>query len=453
MSLRLVQYSDVENCCDYPRRIGRLARTIDERRDGRTIVVGTGDNTAPGVLPLVTDGRQALEFFDAVDPDVETFGNHDFDFGPEAAREIVRESPQTWLSANVRRNGGPFGAKEGVRPWAVLERGGTRVGFTGVTTPRTASLNPMAIDVDFRDPIPAVRTAIEALRDEGVEHVVVCSHLGSDDDDLARAVDADVVLGGHVPSARIDRVDGTLLTRPGDGGRAIVEVALGDEPTAELRSVREHRPADDVVDAFEELRARTGLDDVVARVDEPLERTEATLFGGESRIGNFVADAYRWKTGADVALQNSGGVRSGEPLAGEVTTADLVGLIPFDEPIAVAEVSGDRLARIVGEAVGVDLGFAEPEWWHAHVSGTVLEWDRRTQEVAVRSVGGEAFDPDATYTLATSDYLFHTDDEFPSLRAEDRRDRTEDAQYEVLVKYARERGVDAPVDGRIKIEN
>jgi 2',3'-cyclic-nucleotide 2'-phosphodiesterase (5'-nucleotidase family) len=64
-------------------------------------VAGTGDDTSPGVLALATEGRQSLSFFEAVEPDVETFGNHDFDYGPDATRAIVSASPQTWVSANV----------------------------------------------------------------------------------------------------------------------------------------------------------------------------------------------------------------------------------------------------------------------------------------------------------------------------------------------------------------
>lgn len=68
MSLRVVHYSGVENAYDEPERVGRLAGTIDALRDDRSVVVGTGDNTAPGVLALRTDGRQALDFFRDVDP-------------------------------------------------------------------------------------------------------------------------------------------------------------------------------------------------------------------------------------------------------------------------------------------------------------------------------------------------------------------------------------------------
>lgn len=57
MALRLLHYSDIETAYDAPERIDRLARLISERRDDTTLVIGTGDNLAPGVLSLVTNGR------------------------------------------------------------------------------------------------------------------------------------------------------------------------------------------------------------------------------------------------------------------------------------------------------------------------------------------------------------------------------------------------------------
>ncbi|WP_327052337.1 bifunctional metallophosphatase/5'-nucleotidase [Halomicrococcus gelatinilyticus] len=446
MSLRILHYSDVENAYDDPDRIGRLAGALDGLDGEDALVVGTGDNTSPGVLALATEGRQALDFFDAVDPDVATFGNHDFDHGPAPTRAIVADSPQTWVTANVRADGERFAAAE-TRRTAVVRADGTSVGFTGVTTPRTTSLTPEATGLTFADPVTAATDAVADLRERGVDHVVVLSHLGRGDDDLARAVDADVVLGGHVPTGRIDRVDGTLVTRPGDGGEAVVEVDLGVGTATRHETAT--APRDDAVArALDERMAAAGLDEVVARVDDPLVRTEATLFGGESRVGNFVADAYRWATGADVALQNSGGIRSGDPVEGTVTVADLVSLLPFEEPVAVAELSGTELRRAFEQAVDPSLGFAEEGWFHAHVSGAELAWNPETGDVDTLRVDGDPLDPAATYTLATSDYVLHTDDEFPAIE-ESQRVSTGRVQYETLVEYARETGIDPSVEDRI----
>ncbi|MFB6117816.1 bifunctional metallophosphatase/5'-nucleotidase [Halosegnis sp.] len=448
MTLRLLHYSDVENAYDAPDRIGRLAGTVRARRDADTLVFGTGDNTSPGVLPLVTRGEQALDFFAAVEPDADTFGNHDFDYGPDRALELVDRAPQPWLCANVRRDGAPFGRDHDVHPWRVFEAGGARVGVFGVVTPKTASINPATGDVSFSDPIVAAEAAVEALREQDVDYIVCLSHLGRGDEQLATAVDVDVVLGGHNHAETVERLGDTLLTRPGANGEILFEIDL---PAREVtRHIVVEGPLNESIrDAMADRMAAAGVDDRVATVEEPIERTEAACFGGESRVGNFVADAYRWYADADVGLQNAGGIRSGPPLTDEVTVGDLISLVPFEEPLAVAEVSGATLRRAFAQGEGSRLGFGEPDWWHAHVSGATLVYDRAAGDLREATVGGEPIRPDRTYRVALSDYLLHSDDEFPALDEHHRVDRLE-VQYRVLEAYARELSIDPQVEGRIK---
>ncbi|WP_323676477.1 bifunctional metallophosphatase/5'-nucleotidase [Halorubellus sp. PRR65] len=472
MTARLLHYSDVENAFDDPERIGRLAGLLTGLDGDDAVVVGSGDNTAPGVLSLVTEGRHALPFFEAVDADFDTFGNHDFDYGPAATRELVADSPQTWLTVNVEEvtpaaasDGGEDDREEAVgsderfasehtEPWVVREVDGVSVGFFGVTTPATNSINPNATDVAFADPISRGERAADACRAAGAEFVVAVSHLGIDDEELAVAADVDVVLGGHVHSEVVERVDDAVLLRPGVNGRVAHEVALDvDDDGDRSVDVTRHETADapvheGVADAMRTEMERADLTEVVAHVEEPIERTQAAAFRGESRIGNFVADAYRWATGADVGLQNSGGVREGDPLVGDVTIADVMSVVPFQEPVAVAELTGAELRATITQASGANLSFGEPDWWHAHLSGASVVWDRNQETVVALRVDGELVDDDATYTLATTDYLFHTDHEFPALDADHRVDLG-DVQYEVLAAYARENGLDPQLEGRV----
>jgi len=257
----------------------------------------------------------------------------------------------------------------------------------------------------------------------------------------------DAVLGGHIASERVERIDDTLLTRPGSGGEVVLEVGL-DSGEVTRHLVDDAAVHEGVAASLRDRMTDAGLDEVVGHVEEAMERTERTLFRGESRIGNFVADAYRWAAGADVGLQNSGGVRDGPALAGDVTVADLVSVVPFEEPVSVAELTGAELLDIFRTAKGGDLGFAEPDWWHAHVSGAELEWHDGDGLTSV-TVDGEPVDPDAMYTLATTDYLFYSGDEFPALEEPHRVDRL-DVQHEVLADYARQEGIDPEVEGRIR---
>ena len=146
---------------------------------------------------------------------------------------------------------------------------------------------------------------------------------------------------------------------------------------------------------------------------------------------------------------NSGGLRSGDPLSGTVTRADLVGLVPFEEPLTVAAVSGERLRRALAAAHGEALGFGEPDWWHAHLAGARMVYDAARGRVGALRVGGAPVDPDATYEVALPDFLLRTDREFPALGPRD-REREGPVQYEALVSHARERGIDAETDGRVR---
>jgi 2',3'-cyclic-nucleotide 2'-phosphodiesterase (5'-nucleotidase family) len=448
--VRLLHYSDIENVHDDPESVGRLAGTIQSLTDDRTLVCGTGDNIAPGVLPLVSRGEIAIDFFEAVSPTVETFGNHDFDFGPDRTAEIIERSPQRWLSANVSRGGEPFA---GVDQWGIERVGTERVGFFGLTDPTTPSIGDTERALSFSEPISAARRAVGALRERDVDYIVALSHLGRADDRLAAACDIDAVLGGHVHTERIERLDGTVLTRPGSGGGTVLEIEL---PSGD---VTRHAVADGPID--EDLTARyrdrlaaAGLDTVVGHVTEPIARTDREAFRGESRIGNFVADAYRWgaerAVGTDkpvVGLQNSGGIRTGPPLSGTVTVADLIGLVPFDEPLVVIALTGSELRSVFRE--GSDTpGFGESDWWHAHVSGAQLTYDYDDDVLSNVTVAGEPIDDDRTYRLAVSEFLRHTEVEFPTLTNRPVIERLT-TQYEVLIEYARTVGIDPDIEGRI----
>jgi 2',3'-cyclic-nucleotide 2'-phosphodiesterase (5'-nucleotidase family) len=450
MSLRLLHYSDLENAFDDPDRIARLAGRIESLRDGATLVAGTGDNTAPGVLALSEDGKQSLDFFEAVRPVVDTPGNHDFDHGYDALREIIVESPQTWVSANVELDGHRFGEDVGVEPWTVVERGDYHVGIVGVTTPTTPSITPPASTLTVTDPVAAVEDAMEAMDDQSVDVTVVLAHL-ADDEQIARQCDVDVILGGHVHEDRIERIDGTVLTRPPAGGDTLYEVVLDEDGTASVnRNTVEDAPVDEsVAAALRERKQRAGLESTVATVDRPIERTEATTLRGESRIGKFVADAYRWSTGADIGLQNGGGIRDGEALSGDVTVADLIGIVPFEEATVVAELSGAELLDVCREASGQRLDIGDPDWWHAHVSGAEIVWNRADDRLVDVSANGTPIEPEETYTLATSSYLAVTDEEFPTL-TEAHVVSEGPVQYDVLVEYAREVGIQPTTEGRVR---
>ena len=442
---RVLHYSDLENAYDDPERIARLAGLLGELRGEDTLLVGTGDDLAPGVCSLSTRGGCALPFFEAVSPDVETFGNHDFDYGLDRTLELVADSPQQWISANVFREGRRFGASEGVAPYTVCETGGDRVGVIGVTDPATTDMAPAASALSITDPVAAIREVVEELCPH-VEYLCVLSHCGALDEDIARHCEVDCVLGGHVHDERISTASGTVCTRPNANGRRICEIDL-DAGEAAFHETATGPTDEELRGVYENLREEAALDEVVATVEKPISRSRELRLGGECRAGNFVADAYRWAAGADCALHNAGGIRDGPPLEGAIAVADLVSLVPFDEPVVVAEVSGRELCAILDEAYRSPHGEAN---WYAHLSGLRVIYDGTERTIRKCAVGGEPIDPDRSHTLATNAYLLSTRHEFPTLTPAHRR-RDLDVQWQVLAAYVREHGISPRVEGRITL--
>ena len=445
MAPRLLQYADIENAYDDPERIGRLAGLIEHLRDDETVVCGVGDNTAPGVLSLVTRGRQALDFYRAVEPDAEVFGNHDFDYGIEATRGLVRDSPQPWLGANVFEDGERFATREGAAPHRVVETAAHRIGLVGVATPNTPVMTPQADELDFTDPVVAAAESVEEIREE-VAYVVVLSHCG-DDTELATALDVDAILGGHDHTAHVERVAGTLVARPGANGRRLLAVELDDgEPTVTAHTVMDGPLDENVESALRERMDETGLSESVTTLDRPLGVERRDLFG-ESRVGNFVTDALRWRAGTEVAMLRAG-IREVGSLSGTVTAADLIGVLPFDNDLAVLELSGEQLLESFREC---DHSYRYPEVPDrrvGHISGASLVWDE-PGTLAEARVGDEPLDTEATYSVAVD---FHHVESNHLFSAFDERDvvLTVGTAYEALIEYAREFGIDPEIEGRIR---
>lgn len=436
----LLTFADLESVYDTPEKVGRLAGLITERRDESTVVAGVGDNTALGTLAVLGEEHRgaAAPFLERVEPAVDTLGNHDLDLGPEWVEEWVDRAPQTYICANIE--GLPVDLPDGV----VIERAGTRIGFVGVAHPD--GISGGAKPLSFEDPVPAVRRAARTL--ESFDYLVVCSHWGTDER-LARETAADVVLGGHVHSRWCRRVADTLLVSPAGQGRELAEVTLGERPKAIIHSVEEGSLEEAAAAPYRERRKRLGVDEVLATIDEPVERTETTRYGRESRVGNFAADAIRAAANSDLALFPAGSVREGPALRGEVTLGDIVSLSPFNGDLRELAVDGSVLRATLETAAEPHPG--ERGWVHFHVSGARVRWGPDGALEQVR-VDGDPLDDDATYHVATTAYVVDTD-HFEHLRPE-MQFGSHGPALDALIAHARHGGLNAATaEGRIRKSN
>src|SRR5678815_697263 len=91
-------------------RVLTLTKAI-RQQNPNTLFLMAGDTISPSVESITYKGAQMIDAWNAVGLDYATFGNHEFDFGPDVLRERIKESKFGWVAANVidLKTGKPFG--------------------------------------------------------------------------------------------------------------------------------------------------------------------------------------------------------------------------------------------------------------------------------------------------------------------------------------------------------
>ena len=381
-----------------------------------------GDLISPSVLSSVTEGAHMVELMNLIGMELAVPGNHEFDFGPEVARQRFAESRFPWLGTNVlARDGNPA---LGLAALHTVEIGGFTVGFFGLLDPDTAVLSTPGPALTFAPVKVTALSAVKQLQASGAEIIVALTHLDfSTDIALARDVPGiHLILGGHdhEPIAWYER--GVPLLKAGFDAHylGVVELAVewleGDGekrlkviPSWRLLSTAGVEPDPEVAAVVEGHTA--ALDDAL---DQPVGVTEVKLVSRraavrteETRLGNLIADAMRDAVGAEVAITNGGAIRGDRTYkAGTtLTRKDILQELPFGNVTVLIELSGADLRAALENGVSQveDKAGRFPQ-----VSGLNFVYDPAAptgSRVVEVTVGGEPLEISRFYRVATNDFI------------------------------------------------
>lgn len=391
------------------------------------ITLTSGDNFLASQELAISLDREG-PWYDAVALsglyDAMALGNHDFDFGPEnAARFISGFDPAVpFLSANLDFSASPAMtalAEEGrVAASAVVETGGERIGVIGAVTQQLPNISSPGV-VKVSDVLAAVNREAERLTGDGVNKIILISHLQDVNEELelvGELSDVDVVIAGGgddllanegdtclageeaVHPYPILRTDSTgaqtpVITAPG-GYRCLGELNVVFDAAGKMVSAEgsSHGVGPDVdPDGTVQAQVVDPLQAAVSEIDNTvIGRSEVDLDGRRSMVrttstnqGNLHADALRAAAvklapqfGAkapDVAIQNGGGIRNDAVIpAGEITLGDTWDIAPFRNFLVTAQVSRETLHVLLEQAVDRIPGAGGQ---FAQISGMTLVFD------------------------------------------------------------------------------
>ena len=426
-------------------------------KDG-DFIVDAGDNIQGSVATSLTNGQCMVDLMKAVGYDLAIPGNHEFDFGFDRFMEIVNGEGNTpYISANVWDK---VNDKSVLPAYKILEAGGKKIAFVGITTPETLVKSTPTFFQDAEGNwiydfcndetgeklYKVVQDAIDAAKAEGADYIIAIGHLGIDEQSepwtstsvIANVSGLDALIDGHSHSTFTE-------TKPDKDGKEVVVAQTGTKLAnvgkltidAEGKIAAELIPvvADETAPFDEAVAA--AVKEVKDKVDEisntVVAKTEVLLTtkdpdtgkravrNAETNLGDLCADAYRDLLGTDIAFVNGGGVRA-DIEAGDVTYGQIIAVHPFGNMACSIEVTGQQIweALELGAAAypGESGGFLQVSGLEYTINAAIpspVVKDETGMFVKLRAgaahrvidvkVGGEPLDVNKTYTLGGHNYM------------------------------------------------
>src|SRR5258706_10699427 len=302
---------------------GGLARVLTLRKQimsesPHTLFFLAGDTLSPSIESNTYKGKQMIEAWDASGLDYATFGNHEFDFGPDVLRQRMSESHFKWLAANVtdKKTGKTFA---GTQEFVVREFEGVKIGIFGILLQDTLQTSRPGPDVDIQDPCATAARVVPKIHAAGAQVIIALTHLSmGEDKQLARCSGVDLIIGGHEHTLLESMSGHAPIFKMTSDARELGRIDLNiSKTTGRLESIDwQVIPVTDKVKddpAFAPLNSKYGpllksLERTIGRTEVELNIKSADVRTRETNMGDFIADVFRQATGADVALVNGGSI-------------------------------------------------------------------------------------------------------------------------------------------------
>ena len=427
----------------------------DLKKQGLAVLLAdAGDAVQGAPIGKLSKGESIVNIMNAIGYDFLIPGNHEFDYGMEQFFKLNALQKTKYASCNFTdlRTG-----EHPLRAYKIVEAGGHKIAFVGVTTPETLATSTPKYFQDENGKFiygfseddsgakiyAAIQKAVDAAKAEGAEYVIVVGHLGVNGSiskwssitiaENTRGVTA--IIDGHsheqFESLMAKNKDGkdVLITQTGTKMQTVGKLVIHDDGTMTSTLEKEDTlPAPDpkilkVIEKenkkFEPILKQTVGESLVDLCERDPATGERRVRSQETNMGDFVADAFRAVLNTDVALVNGGSLRN-KISKGVFTYQDILTAFPFGNMSSAVEVKGQTILdalelsamnlpdenggflQVSGMSYTIDATIPSTVELDAHGSFVAVRGDRRIKDVMI---GGKPLDPEKIYTVGGTTYV------------------------------------------------
>lgn len=478
--------------------IAALATAVEQIRatNERTVFAAAGDMIGASTFTsFIQQDVPTIETLNAAGLEVSAAGNHEFDKGWDDLKNRVQDlADWEYIAANVyeRSTGLPALAESWVKDF-----GDVKVGFIGAVTEELPSLVSPAgiVDLEVRDIVDSVNAVADTLTDGEAGNgeadvLVLLIHEGAADTTYATATNPATAFG-HIVTNASPKINAIVSGHThlaynhevpyagGDGMRPVISsgqygerfsnmVIQFDPETRQVLSmdntvypmytsgVANYPPVagDPLVDPIvaavtaatleASVLGSVKLGDITADFNRARLATGTENRGGESTLGNFVADAQLWaaqqnEEGVQIAFMNPGGLRADMVFApdGVLTYKEAADVQSFANTLVTLSMTGAQIKAALEQQVQ-PAGAQRPYLKLGVSKGLEYVFNPVAvpgQQITSVTLDGVAIDPAATYRVVANSFLASGGDNFSAIgQGTDKRD-TGKVDLESMVDY------------------
>ena len=426
----------------------------DLKKQGYPVaLVDAGDAIQGAPIGKLSTGESIIKIMNAVGYDFVIPGNHEFDYGMARFLQLAPRQKCGYYSCNfvdVKTR------KTILKPYKILTLGGKKIGFVGVTTPETLVTSTpkyfqdqngkfiygFCEDQTGEKVYEAVQRAVNDVRKDGADYVFLVGHLGTDGSIpywssgamAANTYNIDAIIDGHsheqyIPPHKVINKAGkeVLVAQTGTKLQSLGKMTIREDGTVASELVKGLTAADKKITKlvakenkkFEPiLKQPVGEALVELTVNDP-KTGKRRVRNGETNLGDFVADAYRFVLNTDISMVNGGAIRN-TIKNGVFTYNDLLQAFPFGNMCTVIEATGQQIVdalevgasdypgehgafmQVSGMSYAVDSSV--PSGLVVDTKGNFVEikGERRVKDVMIN---GKPIDLNGKYTIGGTTYV------------------------------------------------
>ena len=412
------------------------------------LLMDAGDYLQGSSFASFTQGESVVEVMNAAGYDVVALGNHEFDYGSDVLEKRISEMNFPAVAANITvdATGEPF-----IQQNAVFTLSdGTKVGVFGLDTPSTAttSVPKNTAGLTFaqgEELYAAAQAQIDELKGQDCSIIVCVGHLGEEASNegnnaanvVANTSGLTVMIDGHdhlVENQTVKDKEGNdvLIAETGyylkNIGVLTYENGQFTDSLVEVGTYTGSDPELEKMVAEETAEIEATMQEVVAVTDfelygeaAPGNRTQ------ETTMGDLASDAMYWQvtqaagSAPDAVVLNGGAIRASIK-AGEIKLLDIHNVFPFNNQLCTVEVTGAQLLEALEAATQSSpdpMGAFPQVYGIKYTLDTTVPYEKGElypgttyyapaapgTRITIHEVAGKDFDPEATYTIATNEFV------------------------------------------------